>query len=169
MLVFRLLHIVSGAFWFGAAGLFAGFIGPAAADVGPAAGPLMTNAVKKRHVAKVITIAGAVTVLAGLVMYWHDWHLYGSFGNWIDSSFGVVLTIGAVAAIVAFVEGAIGVGRNVERLVEVGGMIAQAEGQPPAELVTRMGALQAHIKRASQIDLVLLLIAVIAMSTARYW
>jgi putative copper export protein len=35
MIVFRFLHIVSAAFWFGASILFAAFLGPAAADVGP--------------------------------------------------------------------------------------------------------------------------------------
>jgi uncharacterized membrane protein len=169
MLVFRLLHILAGAFWFGAAVLFTGFIGPAAAEVGPAAGPLLANVVAKRHVAKIITSAGGVTVLAGLFIYWHDWHLYRSFGDWIGSSFGIVLTIGAVAAILAAVEGSLLVGRNVERLVEVGGRLAEAQGPPPAELLERFGKLQQEIKRASITDLVLLVIAVSAMATARYW
>ena len=32
MIVLRLFHIVGGALWFGSAFLFAGFIGPAAAE-----------------------------------------------------------------------------------------------------------------------------------------
>jgi putative copper export protein len=43
MLVFRFLHIVSAAFWFGAAVMFAAFVGPAAGDVGPAAQPVLSN------------------------------------------------------------------------------------------------------------------------------
>jgi len=61
MLVFRFLHIVSGALWFGSAFLFVGIIGPSAAEVGPSAGPLLSAAVKKRKVAKIITWLGMIT------------------------------------------------------------------------------------------------------------
>lgn len=169
MIVFRFLHIVSGAFWFGAATLFGAFLGPAAAEVGPSAGPLLANMVVKRRVAKVITGAGMMTVFGGLLIYWHDWQAAGSLGDWIGSSFGLGLTIGSVAAIAAFWFGYLGVGRNVERLVEVGGQLARSEGPPPTELVGRFQHLQAEIKRHSIIDMILLLIAITAMSTARYW
>lgn len=169
MLVFRLLHIVAGAFWFGAATLFAVFIGPAAAEIGPAAGPLLANVVEKRKLAKVITGAGATTVIAGLILYWRDWHQYASFGDWIGSGFGIAITIGGVLAIIAFVEGALEVGRNVERLVALGGRIAASGGPPTPEQGAEIGHLQATLKRASIIDLVLLVLAVSAMATARYW
>ena len=42
MLVLRLFHIVGGVLWVGSAFLFAGFIGPAAADVAPSSGPLLS-------------------------------------------------------------------------------------------------------------------------------
>jgi hypothetical protein len=171
MIVFRFLHIVSASFWFGAALLFGAFLGPAAAEVGPSAGPLLANMVVKRRVSKVISGAGMMTVLGGSFIYWRDYQTLGhsSLGDWLGSRFGLGLTIGAVAAIAAFWSGYFGVGRNVERLVEVGGKLAQSEGPPPPELVARFQHLQAEIKRHSIIDMILLLIAVTAMSTARYW
>lgn len=69
MIVFRFLHIIGGSFWFGAALLFGAFLGPAAGDVGPSAGPLLANMVVKRHVAKVISGASMLTVTAGLFVY----------------------------------------------------------------------------------------------------
>lgn len=74
-----------------------------------------------------------------------------------------------MTAIVALVVGYLGVGRNVERLVETGGQLAQSEGPPPPELLTSFQHLQAEIKRNSIIDMILLLIAITTMSTARYW
>ena len=53
MIVLRTFHILGGALWFGSAFLFAGFFGPAAGELGPAAGPVMSNVVKKRKIAKV--------------------------------------------------------------------------------------------------------------------
>jgi small-conductance mechanosensitive channel len=167
-IVFRFFHIVFGAFWFGAATMFAAFIGPAAGEVGPAAGPILSNLVKKRRLATVITGSATLTVAAGLIMYLKDASDRG-WGAWISSGTGIVFTIGALAAIGAYVEGYLHIGRNVERLVSIGDRVATAEGPPPPEDLMEMGRLQEAIKRASQIDLVLLVIAVGAMATARYW
>jgi hypothetical protein len=81
MVVLRLLHIVSGVLWVGSAFLFVGFIGLSAAEVGPSASPLLHAAVKKRKVAKVITGLGAVTVLAGWIMWFRDMNQFGSLGT----------------------------------------------------------------------------------------
>ncbi len=169
MLVFRFLHIVSGALWVGSAFLFVGIIGPSAAEVGPAAGPLLSVAVKKRKVAKVITTFAAITVLAGWVMWLKDMSDAGSFGDWVTSWFGAVLSIGALLATGAFVTGYLGVGRNVERMVELGDQIAASGGPPTPEQAARMQHIGSELERHGKIDLVMLLLAVTAMSTARYW
>jgi hypothetical protein len=113
MVPFRFLHIVAGVLWVGSAFLFVAFIGPSAAEVGPSAGPLLTAAVKKRKVAKVITALGTITVAAGWVMWFRNLSLAGSFGDWVTSSFGLGLTIGGVLATITFFVGYLGVGRNV--------------------------------------------------------
>ena len=133
MLVFRLLHIVAGVLWVGAAFLFVGFIGPSAAEVGPSAGPLLHAVVKKRKVAKVITGLSIVTVVAGWVMWFRNLDQFGSLGDWLGTNFGLVLTIGGVLATVAAVEGSLGVGRNVERLVDLSDEIAASGGPPSPE------------------------------------
>jgi HAMP domain-containing protein len=169
MLVFRFLHIVAGVLWVGSAFLFVGFIGPSAAEVGPSAGPLLTAAVKKRKVVKVIVGLGATNVLAGWVLWLRNLDLYGSFGDWVGSRFGLVITIGAVLATISLFVGAIGVGRNVERLVDLGNEVAASGGPPSAEQQTRIGQLTSALERHGKLDLVLLLLATIAMATARYW
>ncbi len=115
MIVFRSFHILAGVLWVGSAFLFVGFIGPSVAEVGPSAGPLLTAVVKKRKVAKVITVLGAVTVVAGWILWLKNMSSYPSLGDWVTSSFGLVLTIGGVLATISAFVGAIGVGRNVER------------------------------------------------------
>ena len=169
MLVFRFLHIVTGMAWVGSAFLFVGFIGPSAAEVGPSALPLLTAAVKKRKVAKVITILGVITVSAGWILWLRTLNLYGSLGDWVTSSFGLVLTIGGVLATISANFGAVGVGRGVERLVELGNEVASSGGPPTPEQQARLDALGTSLERHGKIDLVLLLVAVSAMATARYW
>jgi hypothetical protein len=169
MIVFRFLHILAGVLWVGSAFLFVGFIGPSAAEVGPSAGPILTAAVKKRKVAKVITGLGGVTVLAGWILWLKNMSQYPSLGDWVTSRFGLVLTIGGVLATISAAVGALGVGRNVERLVDLGGEVAASGGPPTPEQQSRMDQLGKALERHGKTDLVLLLLAVFAMATARYW
>lgn len=169
MIVFRFLHILSGALWVGSAFLFVAFIGPSAADVGPAAGPLLSAAVKKRKVVKVITALGGITVLAGWILWLRDMNAYGGLGDWLGSNFGVGITVGAVLATIAAFEGAILVGGNVERLVDLGDEIAASGVPPSAEQQQRLEAIGHHLEVHGKIDIVLLVLAVTAMATARYW
>lgn len=168
MVVFRLLHIFGGIFWVGAVAMFALFISPAATEVGPAAGPFVANLILKRRVVRVIAGSGAVTILAGAAVYWHDWDASGSLAKFLDGSFGVVLTIGAAFALVGFVVGVSVVLPGVEAAVRLGGQIAGTE-RPPPELLERMRALQLRNGRASRTVLALLVIASASMATARYW
>jgi uncharacterized membrane protein len=169
MIVFRFLHILAGVLWVGSAFLFVGFIGPSAAEAGPSGLPVLNAAVKKRKVAKVITILGGVTVLAGWILWLKDMSLYPSLGDWLTSSFGLVLTIGGVIATISAFVGALGVGRNVERLVDLGNEVAASGGPPTPEQQSRLDQLSSSLERHGKTDLVLLLLAVIAMATARYW
>jgi uncharacterized membrane protein len=169
MLIFRFLHIVAGVLWVGSAFLFVGFIGPSAVEVGPSAGPLLNAAVKKRKVVKVIVGLGFTNVLAGWVLWLRNWDLYGSLGDWVGSRFGLVITIGGVLATITLFVGLFGVGRNVERLVDLGNEIAASGGPPSAEQQGRIGQITSALERHGKLDLVLLLLATIAMATARYW
>ena len=169
MLVFRFFHIVAGVLWVGSAFLFVAFLGPSAAEVGPAAGPLLTVAVKKRKVVKVITALGGVTVLAGWILWLRYASQAASLGDWVSTRFGLVLAIGGVLATISLFVGAIGVGRGVERLVDLGNEVAASGGPPTPEQQARMDELSGSLERHGKIDLILLLLAVTAMATARYW
>lgn len=169
MIIFRFLHITAGALWVGSAFLFSGFLGPSVAEVGPSAGPLLATLVKKRKLPKVIEGLSGMTVLAGWILWLHDADLYGGWSNWLSLRFGVVLTVGAVLASVAFVIGLIAIAPNVEKLVDLGGQIAAGGGAPTPEQGAEMGRTQKALEAASKIDLVLLILAVGAMATARYW
>jgi hypothetical protein len=169
MLVLRLFHVVGGALWFGSSFLFAGFVGPAAAETAPSSVALMSNIIKKRRVAKVLAGLAITTVVAGWLLWFKNAAAYPSVVDWVTSSYGLVLTIGGVAATAAAYFGITGIGNNVEKLVEIGDEVAASGGPPTEEQGARIAHLGAEIARHSRIDLVLLFIAVTAMATARYW
>jgi hypothetical protein len=169
MIVLRFLHIVAGVLWVGSAFLFVAIIGPSAAEVGPSAGPLLSVAVHKRKVVKVIEGLGGVTVLAGWTMWIRDAKDLHGVGNWVGTPLGLGITIGALFASAAFFVGSFGVGRNVERLVALGERMAAGDGPPTSEQVAEMGRLQKTLEVMGKTDLLLMLIAVGCMATAQYW
>jgi len=162
MIVLRTFHILGGALWFGMAFLFTGFLGPAA-------GPVMSNLVKKRKIATVIAALAITTVIAGWTLWLKNALSYPSVGDWLTSPFGLVLTFGGVVATFAAQYGIRGIGNNVERLVAVGDEVAASGGPPTAEQGAALARLGAEIEKHSKVDIVLLFVAVFAMATARYW
>jgi hypothetical protein len=169
MIVFRILHIVGGVLWVGSTFLFSVFIGPAAAAVGPAAGPLLHQLVVKQKVTKAITGIAVVTVVAGGFVYWRDLQLAGSLGDFVSTDFGLVLTVGAALGITALFWGYFQVGEKVDDMVAFAGSALTADGPPPPDVAIEMDRRGAQLRTNSIIDLLLQLGAVIAMSTARYW
>jgi hypothetical protein len=108
-------------------------------------------------------------VVAGWVLWVKDMTIYDSLGDWVGSTFGLVLTIGGALATIAAVVGTVGVGLNVERLVDVGNEVAASGGPPSAEQQSRIDRLSSALQRHGKTDLLLVLLAVTAMATARYW
>ncbi len=169
LIVFRVLHVMLGIAWGGALFLLVVFLQPAAKAVGPAAGPFMRELLVERQLTDwILRIAGA-TIVAGGFLYWHDVQAFGSLGDFLDSAFGLWLTIGALAAIVAVAIGG-ALGRpTLQRSLAVGAQIAQAGDQAPPELVQELDALQARGRSLAKLALALVTISAFAMSTARYW
>ena len=77
-----------------------------------------------------VTIIAAFTVTGGWVLWIGDLNDFGGFGDWVGSSFGLVLTIGGLAATAAFFAGLFGIPPNLKRLAELGGEVAAAGGLP---------------------------------------
>ena len=103
LIVLRLLHIVAGVFWVSSAWFFFLFVEPTAAELGPESERFMNGMMVRRKAPIFITIASVTTVLAGLALYWRA--SAGLTAAWITSGPGIGFTVGAVAAIVAFVAG----------------------------------------------------------------
>ena len=168
MVVFRIVHILAGVAWVGSVFLLVVFIQPSAAAIAPASAPFMTELLGRRRLVDWILTLAAITVLGGFFLYWHDWHLFGSFSEWTRSRFGEVLTIGALAALAAFGIGIFGTRPTVGRFFALGKQVAASGAPPTPEVAAQMAALQARLKNLARISLGLLVIAVLGMSIARY-
>jgi uncharacterized membrane protein len=166
-IVFRFIHVFSAILWVGSAFAVFVFVEPTVAALGPEGGKFMGYIVEKRKLPVVITSLSGLTVLGGIVLY-----LKASSGfnaDWITSGPGLGFTIGAVAALAAFLLGLLQIKPTVDKMSALGAEIQSAGGPPQPEQLATMERLTARFRALGRRDLVLILIAAATMATARYW
>ncbi len=168
VLVFRAIHIGAGVAWAGSMFLFVRLIQPSAASIGPAAAPFMMELLGRRKLVSWLLSLGGTTILGGLVLYWRDANGFDGLAAFAQSRFGIVLTIGALCAIAAFLIGLFGTRPAVRRLLDLSSQAAAAGGPSPT-IAQEIGSVQARLKSLAQLGFALIVIAVLAMATARYW
>ncbi|HVD71446.1 MAG TPA: hypothetical protein VNG34_11385 [Actinomycetota bacterium] len=166
MILLRIVHIVTGVIWVGSLFVVVVFVQPSAAALGPAGAPFMSE-LRRRRFVDVVFIDALFTVVAGSLLYWRDWHTYPSFSDWIGSSFGT-LTVGRVLGISGLGVAASLTRPTIRRLVSLGKQVAKSGEQPPPETAARIGALQHRLVLAERVSFSLVLLAVVAMASARY-
>jgi uncharacterized membrane protein len=166
LLVFRLVHVMSGVFWVGGILFFSRFVFPTVRALGPAAGPVIDHLNRILKVPVALVACGVLTILSGFGLFWND--SVGFRGAWMSSHTGMTFSLGALAAIIALV---IGLTVNAPTAKKMGAVAAQmhAKGGPPTpELAAEMQRLQRRLGTALQTVTVLLLLATAAMALARY-
>lgn len=165
MIVLRLLHIPSGVFWAGSSLALVWFIAPAVGAIGPDGGKVLQQLVLRTRWVAVVSIAAGLTVLSGLLMYWHD--SSGLRLAWITRGMGPMLTLGGIAGLTAGYFGT-QVGRTSQVLAKRGERIGKAGGPPSPEDGAELGRLQARMQSLGSITSIALVIAILAMASARY-
>ena len=167
MVLLRIVHIATGVIWVGSLFVVVVFVQPSAATLGPAGAPFMSE-LRRRRFVDIVFIDAVLTVVAGSLLYWHDWHLYASFGDWIGSPFGTALTVGALLALSGLGVAASVTRPTILRLVALGKQVAGSGGRPSPELGAQIDALQRRLVVAERASFSLVLLAVVAMASARY-
>jgi uncharacterized membrane protein len=163
-IVLRVIHIAAGILWVGSATFLLIFVEPTLHTLGPPGGSFMAHMTRARKMPVIIMVSAVLTIVAGIWLYWRD---TGGFDpDIITTGPGIGFGIGGLAAIVAFFVGLILVRPRVERMGALGG--AMATGTPTPEQTQEMGALQRSLRSLSIFNQILLVIAVLAMASARF-
>jgi uncharacterized membrane protein len=163
----RLVHVVAGVLWSGAAISYLFFVRPSVQSIGAAGPQFMQILMERRKYPIFMMITSLLTVLAGGALYW-----YSSGGlnwSWITTGPGLGFTIGSLAALIAFMLGMFGIGPTAGQIAALGQQIAVSGRGPTPEQMNQMRQLEKKVNRIEQVEFVLLVVALVTMATARYW
>lgn len=159
--VLRLVHIVLGALWVGMMVFTSFFLGPAVRDAGPAGGTVMA-ALQRRGLMNVMPIIGLLTIVSGI---WLVERVWGGMGVLMASRAGLTYTVGAVAALIAFI---LGVALMRPAMKRAAALAEALESTPTEEMAAEVQRLRARGAAVGQVTSWLLVLAVGAMAVARY-
>jgi uncharacterized membrane protein len=161
----RLLHILSGAFWFGALLFSVRFLIPSLRAIGPAAGPVMSQ-LNQRGMTAAFMGSAFVNLGSGI------WLMFlvsgGAPGEWMKTGMGRVIGAGAVCAILALIVGMIVNPPAVKRMGEIAAVAGKRGGPPTPEEAVEIQGLQKRMAGANVFVAILLTLALSAMAVARY-
>ena len=164
LLVLRVIHVVGGIIWVGGGVLMGLFVGPALANVGPAAGQVMGE-LQKRKMMVFLPIVAILTILSGLRLMMIASMSFG--GGYFQTGPGKTFAAAATAGLLAFL---VGITVNLPTMKKMAKLNQEMAANPSTRDASsaELKKLQARIGMAGYAVLALLLLAAIGMAVARY-
>lgn len=164
LVVLRLIHIASAFAWFGIGATLALFVVPAAASSGESGLRFLKNLLSHTAVSRAFPIAAGLTIVAGLLLY-----AVSGAPSHFSSTGNIVLGIGAVAGLAAGAHGGAVTGRVMGELRKALEQAVPEGGQTiAADAVSTLRAQAEKLTTDARISLVITVVALIAMGSARY-
>jgi hypothetical protein len=164
IMILRVLHILGGVFWVGAAIFVAAFLGPALRVAGPGGNAVMAAIARRLPIAMMLSMSA--TLIAGFLLYWHNARVGGS--PWLGSGPGRVFGLGGILALAGGVVGMVVSAPTGRKLGTLGAAMAAAGRPPTPDEVASMQALQRRLTSAAIAVAVLVSLATVCMAVARY-
>jgi len=166
-IVLRLVHVVGGAFWFGAVITNFVFVQPTVLGLGADGQRIMVRVLRGHRFLDVVLGAAVLTGIAGAILFWRD-------SNGLDPAMifgpsGVGFTLGGVAGLLALLLFLFVGYPNTKRLVAIGSRLEAEQRPPTADEEALLSRSQAALRPIGLAVPVLLGVAAAAMATARYW
>ena len=167
LIVLRLIHVVGGMLWGGAAVLYLFFVKPTVEFIGSAGLEFMEHLAQRRRYPLFMTVTSTLTILSGGMLLWTT--SAGLNQNWFRTDAWMGFSIGAGAALVAYLLWRVIGGPTSAKLSQLGEEIATAGRPPSAEQRRTLQAVKTRLASAEKINFIMLAVAMLAMATARYW
>ena len=165
LLIGRIVHVVGGVLWVGTVFFLAVFLGPALTDVGPEGGKVM-GALMRRKWMVFLPLVAILTVLSGLYLLWRASSGFAS--DYMGSGPGRTYSLGAAAAILAFIVGMAVTRPAMTKTLELSQRMGSADAAERETLAATLAKLRSRGAAGGRIVVALLLIAAAAMAVGRY-
>lgn len=153
--VLRMLHIIAGLIWVGAALLMSFYIEPAAAASGSDGKRFLRALYSGTSFSRLIPLSALVTTVAGLLLY-----SLLSYHEAMGSAMGFILSIGALIGLLAFGHGYFTVWRRAGEVAALAAADDSAAGT--------LKQLEEKMRRNGRVSLWLALVSLVLMAGARY-
>jgi hypothetical protein len=160
------VHVVASSLWAAVAFFYGAFLVPSIGEAGPAGGAVM-GGLMKRKMPEFMTAMAVLGVLSGLRLYMLRFGVEGAGLAWVGTPEGIVITLGSLAGLHAFIKGLLVSKPMAEKAGALGAQIAQAQGKAAPELVAEMQALQAKMAKIARGSGFELLAAFLLMASHR--
>jgi uncharacterized membrane protein len=167
VIILRTIHIFSSVLWVGSAISYLFFVEPTVKSLGPGAPKFMKNFIEKHRYSQYMSIVSFLTILTGVLLFWNS--SGGLQISWIKTGPGVGFTIGSLASLLVFLLGMLMIRPRAERMGALGKEIEESGNPPNPSQMTEMQKLDKELSTLGRADVILLVIALLTMVTARYW
>lgn len=162
LVVLRLTHIVSAVVWVGISITLFFFVGPALKQAGPAGMPVSRALFTSTRISTALSASAGLTFLAGLLLY-----LLGNAMAHFTQLGNIVLGVGAIFGTLALLHGAFVTGASSKKLSAFMASLP-ASGPPSPDQLTELQALSTSMVSHQRVSIILMLVALICMGSARY-
>jgi uncharacterized membrane protein len=166
MVILRLIHIFAGVFWVGAVWFMAFVMMPTVRAIGQDGQAFTRGLFSRSRLLDLMPIVSLLTTISGLLLYYRISDHFNRY--WMESTAGLVLTIGSVAGIAEFVYGGAVIGPTSKKLAGLGDELGDQAGPPSEDQLSRLRALQGRMGTTERVSTVLTVVSVIGMAAARY-
>jgi uncharacterized membrane protein len=166
LLTLRVIHILGGIFWVGSLLYTTFFLVPVVRSSPAVAGPVMAG-LQKRRVFIILPVVALLTILSGVRLLWIV--SAGFDDSYLSTSTGRAFSVGAGAAIVAFLLWVLVSRPGFVKVVKLGASLAAATDEATRQpLMAEIQRINKRVATANAIVAVLLILTAVLMSTARY-
>lgn len=165
VIILRLLHILAGVFWVGAALMLTFFISPTVGATQEAGQGFMRHFMGNTKFNLAMWTSAITAVVAGAILYWIDSN--GFTSAWQSSGPGIGFGVSAVFALLGLITGVFQ-NRNSNAMAQLGGQIQSQGGPPSPEQAARLQSLGKVLATGGILNVTFLVLATVGMAIARY-
>ena len=165
MIIFRIIHIFTGVFWVGVSLFMLFFVQPTVLATGEGGQKFMQHLSLRTRFSNAMMAVALLNVLSGLGMYWH---IFEFKLDALGYGYGLVMSLGSLAAFIAFIAGYFLQNRSISRMKTLSISMAALEGPPSEVQLGEMKSLSATVSLGGRITTIFLGLSLLGMATAQY-